>query len=156
MQQRSDRTLGRRISDWWLNWRSGRKNLMELHGVDREELKGIAADLNMTVTELSAVVRQGTGSADLLYRRMEALGLDAKEVSARAAAVMRDLQRNCATCGIKGRCERDLNRNGKGDEWLDYCVNVDTLEALIQMANARSTYPLTRSQWPSAGPDRGH
>ncbi len=150
MQERRQRSLGRRIADWWSNCWGGRKIVTELGSADHNELERIVADLGMTVAELCAAAQQGDRGADLLYRRMAGLGLDAKEVAERATAAMLDMRRGCVICNVRGRCEPDLSRAGRGRAGRDYCVNVKALEALVRMAKVGSSHSVARAQWPSA------
>jgi hypothetical protein len=71
--------------------------------------------------------------ADLLPRRMAALGLDA-DTSARIEAVtFRDLQRLCAACECQELCEWDLRQDPADPAWQDYCANSATLGALASL-----------------------
>jgi hypothetical protein len=69
-------------------------------------------------------------AADLLPRRMGALGLDPTETARQEPAVLRDMQRLCSFCQSKGRCEHDLDLAARNPVWEKYCPNVGTLKDL--------------------------
>jgi hypothetical protein len=58
---------------------------------------------------------------------MEQLRLDRNHVD---IAVLRDLQRCCANCGLKQLCAHELEDKPKGAVWPKYCPNEQTLVAL--------------------------
>lgn len=97
------------------------------------EIERMARDIRMSPSELRAVARRGTHSADLLPGRMAALDLDANEVGRIEGAAFRDLQRVCSLCKSHRRCARDFARNAPTAAWERYCPNTDTLAALNAM-----------------------
>jgi Family of unknown function (DUF6455) len=68
--------------------------------------------------------------ADLLPRRMAALGLDADTVARFDPATFRDLQRFCATCEYPELCRWDLRQNPANPMGQKYCPNWATLDGL--------------------------
>ena len=81
----------------------------ELSDLDAKELGRVAADLGMSTNALKDLVARGPDAANLLYERMQALGISKADVDSAAYGVMRDLQRTCACCNEKGVCEKDLS-----------------------------------------------
>jgi hypothetical protein len=111
-----------RISNWW---RQG-----ELSALPTDEVDRIAADLGMSTSQLHDLAAQGPGGADLLYERLDALGVSRADVERMAHGLMRDLERDCACCADKGRCSHDLASRPDDAVWTQYCPNAATLQAL--------------------------
>jgi hypothetical protein len=110
-----------RLLAWWQ--RRG-----ELQGLDRHERDRIAADLGMTAHDLEHLAARGPRSAELLYRRLEALGLSKSDVERTAIGLMRDLERTCSCCEHKRVCEHDLAGSPTSSAWKGYCPNASSLE----------------------------
>lgn len=123
-------SLGERIARRWRNWRAQRADLAALGGLDTQERERIAQDVGLDSAELRNLTAQGSDAAELLPRRMEALGLDPRETAQEEPAVMRDMQRLCSFCQSKGRCEHDLDVAARNPVWEKYCPNVGTLKDL--------------------------
>ena len=94
-----------------------------------EEIERIARDFGMSASDLHRLASLGSGSADLLLRRMATLNLDEDEVSQRTRT-FQDLQRVCSMCESHRRCARDLASDPANPAWKDYCPNAATLIAL--------------------------
>jgi hypothetical protein len=91
----------------------------------------IARDLTVSPGELRSLARKGAGAADLLYRRMDDLGLDRDLIARGETSVLRDMQRACSLCAHKGRCRHDLANSAEPSAWHLYCPNDDTLAAFV-------------------------
>jgi hypothetical protein len=115
-----------RIRDWWR-----RQN--ELSGLDPKELERVAHELGMSASALEDLVARGPDAASHLYERMHALGLSKADVRHAAVGVLRDLQRTCACCNEKGRCEKDLLNRPDDPVWRNYCPNAATLDTLTRL-----------------------
>jgi uncharacterized protein YjiS (DUF1127 family) len=101
----------------------------ELAALDRTELDRLAADLGMTSRDVEHLVELGPDSAELLYRRLAALGMTRAEVERIAPGLARDLERTCACCDHKHVCEVDLSSRPDATDWHDYCPNAIALES---------------------------
>ena len=112
-----------RLREWWQ-----RHN--EFAGVDRDELERIAGEFGMTGRDLEGLVARGPHAADLLYERMQALGVARADVERVAHGLMRDLERTCACCNDKGACKQDLAKRPDDPAWKDYCPNATSLESI--------------------------
>jgi hypothetical protein len=119
-------TLLGRVRDWWRT--SG-----ELGAMDRQELDRIAHDLGMTSDDLRDLAARGPDAAHLLYDRMRALGISRDDVEHAAQGLMRDLERTCSCCTVKGDCERDLADRPQDSTWQGYCPNAVSLESLAKL-----------------------
>jgi hypothetical protein len=74
----------------------------------------------------------------LLFRRLAVLQIDQDELASDDPLLFRELQGLCTLCGSKGRCVRDLAREGDGagqQDWREYCPNATTLNALGAVQN---------------------
>jgi hypothetical protein len=120
-----------RVRDWWR--RQG-----ELSVLGNKEIGRVAEDLCISTDTLRDLVARGPEAANLLYERMQALGISKADVDKAAQGVMRDLQRTCACCNEKGVCEKDLAERPDDPVWKSYCPNAVTLECLSEL-KARSS-----------------
>jgi hypothetical protein len=97
---------------------------LEAAGDDGERLLEQLRLCNGDIRKLLATRPQ---EAALLYRMMEVVGVDADEIE---AWVLRDLERMCAACRSKSKCQHDLDHGVAGEKWQDYCENRVNLEAI--------------------------
>ena len=112
-----------RVREWWQ-----RHN--ELGSFDRNELQRIAGEFGMTASELEGLVARGPHAADLLYQRMQTLGITRTDVERVASGLARDLEKSCACCNDKVACKRDLASGTDDPAWKDYCPNAISLESV--------------------------
>jgi len=115
----------------WHAWKERRDSLAGLERCGSGEVERMAQDLAVSPGELRALARTGAGAANLLYRRMDDLGLDRDLVARRDTGVLRDMQRACSLCTSKERCRHDLACGHEAAAWHPYCPNDDTLAALV-------------------------
>lgn len=102
----------------------------ELNQLPPGELDRVAGELGMTGDDLATLAFKGPHAADLLYERMEALGVTRADADRLAHGLMRDLERSCACCADKGQCKGDLAARPDDPVWKEYCPNAITLESL--------------------------
>jgi hypothetical protein len=105
----------------------------ELNALPAEELGRLAHELGVSGDELTDLAARGPHAADLLYERMQAMGLARSDVDRVAHGLMRDLERSCSCCGDKSECKRDLNAHPDDPVWKEYCPNAMSLEAVRRM-----------------------
>jgi hypothetical protein len=110
---------------------TARRERSELARLDRVEIEALAHDVGVSIDDLYALVEHGPQSADLLPQLMQKLGLDPTAVAQAEPAVMRDLQRGCSFCSSHDRCSHDLARGASAATFRDYCLNAQTLDALM-------------------------
>jgi hypothetical protein len=72
------------IWQWWLGF-TGFQSSLGYYG--EEGIDRMAHDVGVSASELRALAKRGSQSADLLHRRMEALDLEQNEVANRAGCV---------------------------------------------------------------------
>jgi hypothetical protein len=110
-----------RLRHWW-------RETHDLDGLSRDELNRMAGEFGMTGAELEALAAKGPHGADLVYQRMQALGLTREDVERAATGMMRDLEKTCAACRDKGRCIHDLEAHPDDPTWKQYCPNAETFD----------------------------
>jgi hypothetical protein len=120
-----------RLRTWW-------RQANELREMDRHEVDRIAADLGMTARDLEDLAARGPKAAELLHRRLAALGLSRGDVERTALGLMRDLERTCGCCDHKGVCARDLANHPDDPDWKGYCPNATSLESV---ASTKERFP---------------
>jgi hypothetical protein len=118
------------VTDWWRSWKSRRTAIDELNRCGEDETAHIARDIGVGPSELRTLAGKWLGTTDLLSRRIVATGLRTEQIQATEPQVLRDLQRVCAQCAGRTRCEHDLDRDERDRVWRTYCPNVTTLDAL--------------------------
>ncbi|QQO23817.1 hypothetical protein JJB98_30025 [Bradyrhizobium diazoefficiens] len=101
----------------------------ELQRLDEREIEVIARELNLSRTELAALIFKPSGSLQSLSRRLSHAGLAEDDVEASHGDVLRDLRRVCSQCASKARCARDVNHARQATP-AKYCPNEQTLRAL--------------------------
>ena len=115
------------LADWWHRRSIVRQNLADIDAFNAEDMARMAQDVGLTTSDLRALASHGSDAADLLERRLEACGLNAKDLARTAPAELRDMERLCTTCRSKGRCARDLAADPADPVWRQYCPNEPTL-----------------------------
>ena len=123
------------LAQRWHAWRERRDSLAALESCGRGEVARIAHDLSLSTNELRSLAGKGPDSADLLYRRMDELGLDRDSISHGDPRALWDMQKACSLCDNKGRCRHDFARGAGASAWHPYCPNDDTLTALVAGGN---------------------
>lgn len=112
-------------------------------GLDRcgpSEVKQIAKELGLSTDELKNIAAKGPGAADLLRRMLLALDVDPGAVMKAGPAAMRDLQRLCAACHHKSRCQHELAAGTAAAHFHEFCPNAYTLDALFEQKGAAARH----------------
>lgn len=120
------------IADWVNRYREAAGQRDALGHCDAAEVSQIAKDLNIAPAELRTLAAKGPHSADGLHQMLRALKVDEAALTEHDPAVMRDLQRLCATCGNKQRCAHELDVGTAKKNFHDFCPNAYTLETLLK------------------------
>jgi uncharacterized protein YjiS (DUF1127 family) len=115
-------------------WLKHRRELSELRQMDRGDFDRIAADLRVSPSDLDELVRHGPHAADELPRMLKALGIDEQTLARTQPMVLRDMERVCALCDSKSRCDRDLDAGTAAGHYEEYCLNAPTLDDLEREA----------------------
>jgi len=118
------------IAGWINNYRRAAKTPSELAQVGSDEVARIAHDLNVTPGELANLTSKTTGSVDLLYKMLSALGVDRENKNLNDPRMIRDLERLCFACDHKARCAHELEVGAAKEHYREYCPNAYTLDVL--------------------------
>jgi hypothetical protein len=101
----------------------------ELEGLDPEQVKEIARDMNVTADDLYLLDRSGSEPA-LMPQRLSQEGVDPAVIQAEWPSVWKDLQRVCSLCGSKDVCRNELELAPEANDWRHYCPNEGTIRSL--------------------------
>ncbi len=124
-----------RVVDIFGDWLKHRRELREMREIDAANLGQIASELRMTSADLEALVRQGPHAADELPMMLSALGIDQEALARTEPLVLRDMERVCAMCSHKRRCDRDLAAGTAAAHYEAYCANAPTIDSLGPRVN---------------------
>jgi hypothetical protein len=119
-----------RVVDIFGEWLKHRRELREMREMDAANLGQIASELRMTSADLEALVRHGPHAADELPKMLTALGIDQDRLARTEPLVLRDMERVCALCSHKRRCDRDLAAGTAAAHYEEYCANAPTIDGL--------------------------
>ncbi len=108
------------------NWLKHRREISEMRQLDRADFDRIANDLRIAPDDLEELVRHGQHAADELPKMLEQLGISTEALGRAQPLLLRDMERTCALCISKGRCDRDP----AAENYHGYCANASTLETL--------------------------
>jgi hypothetical protein len=139
-QTHESRTMLGRVGAWLRTFWERSIALGDLAACGSPELERVARDTGVGVGDLRVLAGKWPDAADLVERRITALGLDAAQIEATQPAVMRDVQRVCSMCDNKRVCEHDLDRRPADAGWTSYCPNVGTLAALDPQVGCRKVH----------------
>jgi hypothetical protein len=120
------------LAEWWRRHAIIKENLADLEALGPEETALMAQDVGLAPGDLRQLARHYTNAAELLEKRLDALGLSSAELAQTAQAELRDMERLCTLCQSKGRCARDLANNPDDPAWHRYCPNEQTLTSLAR------------------------
>jgi len=118
------------LIDTFADWLKHRRELSELRQMDRADFDRIADDLQVSPGELDQLVRHGPHAADELPVMLKALGIDARKLARAEPMLLRDMERVCAMCKQKARCDRDLIAGTAAEHYESYCLNAPTIDRL--------------------------
>lgn len=106
------------------------RDQLELSRLPSGELDRVAHELGMSGDELKSLAAKGPHASDLLYERMQALGVSRADVDRLGWGLIRDLEKSCSCCSDKGQCKADLAAHPDDPVWKGYCPNAVTLDAI--------------------------
>ena len=118
------------LIDSFAGWLKHRRELNEMRQLDRSEFDRIANDLRIAPDDLEDLVRHGRHAADELPMMLEQLGIDEQRLAQTQPLLLRDMERVCALCSHKAKCDRDLADGTAAENYHGYCGNAATLESL--------------------------
>ena len=121
-----------KVTEIFGDWLKHRQEIREMRELDDGEFTRIAHELCLTPGDLDTFVRQGPHGIDELPKLLKALGIDEKALARSQPLVLRDMERVCASCLRKARCDHDLDAGTSAQHYGEYCVNASTIAALEQ------------------------
>ena len=121
--------------DTFGDWLKHRRELKEMREMDAANFGRIAGELRMSSADLEALVRRGPHAADELPKMLKALGIDQEALVRTEPLVLRDMERVCALCNQKHRCDRDLAAGTAASHYEEYCANAPTIDGLGPLAS---------------------
>ena len=124
-----------RVVDIFGEWLKHRRELREMREIDAANFGRIAGDLRMSSADLEALVRQGPHAVDELPKMLAALGINQDDLTRTEPLVLRDMERVCALCSQKRRCDRDLAAGTSAAHYQEYCANAYTFDCLGPQVN---------------------
>jgi transcriptional regulator with XRE-family HTH domain len=113
----------------WLKQRRQLRELMQFEA-DPGELERIAHEFGVTPADLHMLVRRGSHGVEELPKILEALGIDEAAISRAQPALLRDMERVCAFCNHKRRCNQELAAGTASSNYVEYCGNADAIDVL--------------------------
>jgi hypothetical protein len=116
------------------NWLKHRQEISEIREFDTAEFARIARELGVTPNDLDTLVRRGPHASEELPKLLTALGIDEKTIARTMPLVLRDLERVCASCQHKRRCDHDIAAGTSEQHYEEYCDNAVTIKSLGQKA----------------------
>jgi transcriptional regulator with XRE-family HTH domain len=118
--------------DLFGDWLRQRRELNELteYAADPGALERVARELNVTPTELEMLVRRGSQSANELPEMLTQLGIDEAALWRAEPALLLDMERVCSLCKHKRQCHQELAAGTAPANYVEYCGNADTFDAL--------------------------
>jgi hypothetical protein len=123
------------VIDTFAQWLKHRRELKEMRDMDGANFGRIAGELRMSSDDLSALIRRGPHAADELPKMLKALGVDQEALARTEPLVLRDMERVCALCSQKHRCDRDLAAGTAAGHYQQYCANAPTIDGLGPLAS---------------------
>jgi hypothetical protein len=122
------------VVEYWTgrfcDWVKSTRRLSELRRLNTGDFGRIAGELRVSSTEIKALVRRGSHAADELPKLLNALGINEKALARTEPQSLRDMERVCALCTQKRRCNRDLAAGTSAEHYEEYCLNTSTIDGL--------------------------
>jgi hypothetical protein len=125
------------LIDSFAGWLKHRRELNEMRQLDRTEFDRIASDLKVSADDLDQLVRQGDHAADELPKMLAQLGIGEQQLALAQPLLLRDMERVCALCSHKARCDHDLADATAAENYQAYCPNAASLDSLTRKDSAQ-------------------
>ena len=120
------------------DWLKHRRETRELRDMNSGDLARIARDLCVSPADLDTAVRLGSQSSKELPRLLKSIGIVEAEISPSLSVLERNMERVCAACQEKRRCNRELDAKTAAQHYGQYCPNASAIEELTPPAPERS------------------
>jgi hypothetical protein len=103
----------------------------EFEALDPGEAERILRDIGLSMSDMPAITKPHAGPNVLLPQRLEAVGLDPLYLKTDEGTVYRDMERACMRCTTWRQCARDLAQGDVQSGLEHYCLNAQTIDALL-------------------------
>lgn len=113
-------------------WRERREQAAVLRALEfmgPEQAQALAADVQLNLSELGRVLKNGADAPRLMFRMLSARGLVAANIDPLS---MRDLESTCARCDCTARCRRELDAGTARLHAASFCPNDQVMTLLEQ------------------------
>ena len=133
----------RTISDWVNKYRQmamERVRGSELDNCSPDDLRQIASDLGVPISDLQTLVSTSLQSGKYLRQMLTALHIDPSTLADARPSTMRDLQRVCSTCSNTDRCRHELAEGTAAGHFHEFCPNAYTLDAVCGQTESASRH----------------
>ena len=124
------------LIDTFGDWLKHRRELKEMREMDAANFGRIAGELRISSADLEALVRRGPHATDELPKMLKAIGINQEALARTEPLVLRDMERVCALCNQKHRCDRDLANGTSAAQYAEYCANAPTIDGLGPLARS--------------------
>jgi hypothetical protein len=111
-------------------WRNHLDLALDLKDLDPAQARRVLEARGVIQGEFWQLPAAARVSVLLLSHLMRVIGLSPERIRQQRPTVMQDLERVCASCGDRVRCERDLEQGHSRTTYRTFCPNADTLDAL--------------------------
>lgn len=110
----------------------------EIDRMSAEDVRHLAHDIGLNANDLTRLAHAEPDAANLLYKRLEQLGVSMAEIEALGIGEHRDMERSCSLCGDRNQCAHDLTERPDDPSWQQICPNRATFEALERIKAERA------------------
>ncbi len=114
-------------------WEEITASPVELEAFGRA-MANMVKDLGLSPAEVRALATKGS-SAKELPCLLDALRISIRALAEKEPMLLNDLRRTCAMCEHKRECDADIAAGTLVPAYQNYCLNVDTLDALQHDSN---------------------
>ena len=129
----------RTISKWVNKYRQMAKG-SELDNCSPDDLRQIASDLGVPISDLQMLVSTSSRSGEYLRQMLAALHIDPSALADARPSTMRDLQRVCSTCSNTDKCQHELAEGTAAGHFHEFCPNAYTLDAVCNQTKPASRH----------------
>lgn len=131
----------RLAADFVKDRRRSRRAMKEIGALGAGEAARVLGEVGITRSEFAGAMALPFASEDLVFKGMEAAGIDADEFGARNPAWLQDMERTCMRCTVRGSCRRVQARGEFARRHRDFCPNSrDFAQILTAQAQGAAGY----------------
>lgn len=110
----------------------------DLDRMKEDDLRHLARDVGIDASDLARLAAKKKGSSQLLYSRLQSLGLSMAEIEASGVGTARDMERTCGLCPEQALCGHDLGERPEATDWRQVCPNAWTFDEMERLKKVQS------------------